>query len=40
MGDREVRTSLIVAKIKSMHPTTRRAIVSADDPYDESSEHE
>lgn len=40
MGDREVRNSLIAARIKSAHPTVRRAIVSEDDPYDPSSEHE
>jgi hypothetical protein len=40
MGDREVSTSLIAARIKSVHPTVRRAIVSVDDPYDQSSEHE
>lgn len=38
-GDREVVISLIKAKIKSMQPTDRRAIVSADDPYDKLSEH-
>lgn len=40
MGDREVRSSLIAARIRSAHPTVRRAIVSEDDPYDPSSKHE
>jgi hypothetical protein len=40
MGDREVMISLIEPRIKSMHPTHRRAMVSAEDPYDESSEYE
>ena len=40
MGDREVTISLIEPRIKSMHPTVRRATVSADDPYDKSSKHE
>ena len=40
MGDREVTISLIEPRIKSMHPTVRRAMVSADDPYDKLSEHE
>ena len=34
MGDREVNISLIEARIKSVHPTARREIVSADDPWD------
>jgi hypothetical protein len=40
MGDREVMISLIEPRIKSVHPTHRRAMVSVDDPYDKSSEHE
>jgi len=40
MGDREVMMSLIEPRIKSVHPTDRREMVSADDPYDKSSEHE
>jgi len=32
MGDREVIISLIEARIRSAHPTDRRAMVSADDP--------
>ena len=39
-GDREVMISLIEPRIKSVHPTDRRAMVSADDPYNELSEHE
>jgi hypothetical protein len=38
MGDRVVTISLIEPRIKSMHPTVKRAIVSADDPYEKSSE--
>lgn len=40
MGDREVTISLIEPRNKSVHPTHRRAMVSADDPYNRSSEHE
>jgi hypothetical protein len=32
MGDREVKISLIEARIKTVHPMARRVIVSADDP--------
>jgi hypothetical protein len=39
MGAREVMISLIEPRIKRVHPTHRRAMVSADDPYDKLSEH-